>query len=382
MPLQDLVSSVSYYRLEGADGLPVLMLAHSLGLDHGMWDAQAAELSAHFQVLRYDIRGHGASEVVAGDYTIEQLGREALALADALGIDRFAFCGLSLGGMIGLWLGRHAPERVTALVLANTSARPGRSAMETRREAVRSGGMSAVVELVMARFFLPRTLAGQSAVTANARRTLAATNPIGYMGCCAAIRDVDLSGALSEVLVPTLVIGSDADLSFPWNPHGQHLFDGIPGARAAQFPTAHISNLELPRTFLALLYEFLLPISADAHAAGLQTRRRVLGDAHVDRALATSVSPDFQRLITAYAWGSIWSRPGLDIRTRRLLALAIAAATNRWDEFRLHVRTGLARELEWCDLEDALLETAIYAGVPAANTGFHLAAEERNATKP
>ena len=145
---------------------------------------------------------------------------------------------------------------------------------------------------------------------------------------------------------------------------------------------AHLSNLERPRGFTASLLRFLLPAAADARDAGMRVRRAVLGDAHVDRATA-SVTPftrDFQELITRLAWGTIWTRPGLDVRTRRLLVLAICAALGRWEEFRLHVRTGLPRELEWCDLEEVLLETAVYAGVPAANTAFHLAQEEAPAT--
>jgi 4-carboxymuconolactone decarboxylase len=116
----------------------------------------------------------------------------------------------------------------------------------------------------------------------------------------------------------------------------------------------------------------------DAVAAGFGMRRAVLGDAHVDRAVAdtTDRTRDFQDLITRYAWGTIWTRPGLDIRTRRLLVLAMTAALGRWEEFRLHVRTGLVHELEWCDLEEVLLQTAIYAGVPAANTGFRAALDE------
>jgi 4-carboxymuconolactone decarboxylase len=110
----------------------------------------------------------------------------------------------------------------------------------------------------------------------------------------------------------------------------------------------------------------------------MRARRSVLGDAHVDRAIATTTAftKDFQELITRYAWGTIWTRPLLDVRTRRLLVLATTAALGRWEEFRLHVRTGLNRDLEWCDLEEVLLQTAIYAGVPAANSGFHAAAAE------
>src|ERR1700720_4070916 len=141
MPLLTIRNTPCYYRLGGREDRPVLMLSHSLGQDHGMWDAQAADLSAHFRVLRYDIRGHGASGVVPGDYRIEELGADALALADALGIQRFAFCGLSLGGMIGQWLAAQAPDRVTAAVLANTSARADAGAMETRRHTVLSQGM-------------------------------------------------------------------------------------------------------------------------------------------------------------------------------------------------------------------------------------------------
>jgi 3-oxoadipate enol-lactonase/4-carboxymuconolactone decarboxylase len=147
-------------------------------------------------------------------------------------------------------------------------------------------------------------------------------------------------------------------------------------------PAAHLSNIERPRSFTTGILKFLLPAdTGDASgidAAGFAIRRAMLGDAYVDRAIArtTEFNRDFQELITRYAWGSIWTRPGLDVRTRRILALAITAALGRSEEFRLHVRTGLARELEPCDLEELLLQTAIYAGVPAANTGFAIALDE------
>jgi 3-oxoadipate enol-lactonase/4-carboxymuconolactone decarboxylase len=379
MAIVEIESGACYYRLEGADGTPVLVLSHSLGMDHGMWDAQVAALGTHFRILRYDLRGHGASAAPPGDYTVASLAGDVLALTSALGIDRFAFCGLSIGGMIGQWLGRHHPDRLTHLVLANTSPRvadPG--GMETRRRAVLADGMTAVMPTALRRYFSPDRLAANPPAVAGARRTLAATNPVGYAGCCAAIRDMDQREGLSAIRVPTLVISGDLDVSMPWADHGAVLASAIPGARAVRLAAAHLSNLEQPQSFTAALASFLVPSPDDAVAAGFSMRRAVLGDAHVDRAVAgtTDWTRDFQDLITRYAWGTIWTRPGLDIRTRRLLVLAMTAALGRWEEFRLHVRTGLAHELEWCDLEEVLLQAAIYAGVPAANTGFHAALDE------
>ena len=147
---------------------------------------------------------------------------------------------------------------------------------------------------------------------------------------------------------------------------------------AVRLPAPHISNLDTPRAFSAALHAFLVAPVADALADGFAVRRSVLGDAHVDRAVAstTPFTAAFQDLITRYAWGTIWTRPGLDPRTRRLLVLAMTAAAGRWEEFRLHVRTGLGQDLEPCDLEEVLLQVAVYAGAPAANTAFHIASEE------
>jgi 3-oxoadipate enol-lactonase/4-carboxymuconolactone decarboxylase len=239
-------------------------------------------------------------------------------------------------------------------------------------------GMSAVEPTAMGRFFSPPFLAANGPAVTWARRVLLGTDPAGYAGCCAAIRETDMRGDLSRIAVRTLVICGDSDVSMPWAGHSQILAETIPAADAVRLPAAHISNLERPRSFSAALHAFLIPPAADTLTAGFAVRRSVLGDAHVDRAVAstTPFTAAFQELITRYAWGTIWTRPGLDPRTRRLLVLAMMAATGRWEEFRLHVRTGLANELEPCDLEEVLLQVAIYAGVPAANTAFHLAAEE------
>lgn len=368
-----------YYRLEGIEDRPVLVLSHSISTDHGMWQPQMPDLLRHFRVLRYDTRGHGASDSPPGDYSVEQLGRDALALIDHLGIRKFAWCGLSMGGVIGQWLALHAPDRLTHLVLANTSSRIGdRTLWEARIKSVREGGMAGIVDLAMQRFFSAKTLQRPDPYASSVRSVLLATNPEGYLGCCAALRDFDGTQQIKQISVPTLVIAGDQDVSTPWERNGEVLANSISGAQAVRLPAAHLSNIDQPHSFTAALLQFLLADPRSSTDRGFEVRRRVLGDAHVDRSIAsaTQLTRDFQELITRYAWGEVWSRPFLDDRTRRLLVLALMAATARWEEFRLHLTTGLEHELEPSDLKEVLLLVAVYAGVPAANTAFHLTQQE------
>ncbi len=378
MPFAESDSCRVYYRLEGSRTRPLLVLVHALGTDHGMWDPQMPALLRHFQVLRLDLPGHGASTSPPGDYSMSFLGAAVLAAVDATGRDRFACCGLSLGGMVAQWLGAHAGGRLDALVLANTSPRVEEPAIfDAVRTAVLREGMGVVESVTMELFF---SSSAAHPAADSIRTVLLATDPVGYAGCCAAIRDLDHRPLLGGLAVPALVIGGDRDISTPWEGHGSVLAAGIPGARSRMLAAGHLSNLERPSGFTAALLEFLLPAAPpDTLAAGFAMRRSVLGNAHVDRAIAntTGLTRDFQELIARYAWGSVWTRPGLDTRTRRLLVLAITASLGRWEEFRLHVTTGLAAELEAEDLEEVLLQVAVYAGVPAANTGFQIASEKR-----
>ena len=384
MPIAAIDGLRVFYRLEGAADRPVVMLSHSLGLDHGMWDLQMPALLQRHRVLRYDTRGHGGTDAPAADYTIDGLATDALLLLDHLEIGRVAWVGVSLGGFIGQWIAAHAPDRLTHLVLANTTPRIAEpSGMEQRRQTVLAHGMAPIVETAMSRFFVQPLIDANPPHVASARETVRTTNPVGYAGCCAALRDADLHDLLPRIQTPTLVVSGDADEAMPWTGHGGVLEQHIKGARATRLATAHLSNLGLPRTFSRVLVEFLSPHDTDVARRGEQARRAVLGGAHVDRAQAnaTELTRGFQDFITRYVWGEIWTRPGLDHLTRRLLVLTTTAALGRWEEFRLHVTAGLAHDLEWCDVEEVLLQVAVYAGVPTANTAFHIAQEVRAAQR-
>jgi 3-oxoadipate enol-lactonase len=216
------------------------MLSHSIGTDHALWDPQVPDLLPCFQILRYDIRGHGASDAPAGDYSIAQLGQDALSLADSLGLGKFAFCGISLGGAIGQWLASNAPARLSKLVLANTSPEFGPLAnWESRRTTVLREGTAAIADAAMSRFFSPESLASSNA--ASVRSVLVGTDRTGYAGCCAALRDFKHTANLPQIQVATLVIGGDRDVSTPWTGNGEILAGEIPGARVRSAQPCWIS---------------------------------------------------------------------------------------------------------------------------------------------
>lgn len=255
-----------FYRLEGRSELPVLVLSHSLGCDLGMWDPQMPNLLEHFRVLRYDTRGHGASDVPSGEYSIDMLGRDVVDLCSALSVQQFAFCGLSMGGAVGQWLGLNTSDRLTSLVLANTSSKFGtHETWEARLHAVRQGGMAAVADPVLERFFSPDNRDGIGGQTI--RTVLLGTDPRGYGGCCAALRDVNFTEGTSGIKTPTLVIGSDQDPSTPWESNGEVLARAISDAKSVVLRGAHLSNLEQSRPFTAALLDFLLP-AHNARRAG------------------------------------------------------------------------------------------------------------------
>jgi 3-oxoadipate enol-lactonase len=257
MPIVKSGEARIHYALEGQSGAPALVLSNSLGTNYSMWDAQLPELRKKLRVLRYDTRGHGQSSLTPGPYSIEQLGRDVMALLDALDLDRVHFCGLSMGGMIGMWLGANAPERLNKLVLCNTAAKIGTSEVwNARIEAVRKNGMKSVASAVVERWFSPAFREKPPATVSSTLKMLEAANPEGYAACCAAIRDFDFREQLSRIRVPTLVIAGAHDPSTP-PADGRFLADQIQGAQYAELDAAHLSNIEAQDRFNNEVAKFL-----------------------------------------------------------------------------------------------------------------------------
>jgi 3-oxoadipate enol-lactonase len=245
------------YRFDGPAAAPVLMLSNSLGTDLSMWEPQLPALARRFRVLRYDSRGHGASGVPPGPYTIEHLGRDVIGLLDGLGIDCVHFCGLSMGGMTGMWLGIHTPTRLHRLVLANTAARIGPpDNWNARIENVRAGGMTAISQAVLERWFTPEFHA-QHPDRITAMRQMLERSPVdGYVACCAAVRDMDQRDAVAGIGAPTLVIAGTHDAATP-PADGRFVAEHIAGARYVELDAAHLSNIEAGARFTGALLSFV-----------------------------------------------------------------------------------------------------------------------------
>lgn len=246
------------HRLEGPEEAPVLVLSNSLGTSMEMWDAQASDLGGRFRLLRYDTRGHGRSPAPPGPYAIEDLGRDVVSLLDDLGIGRASFCGLSVGGMTGMWLAAEAPERIDRLVLVCTSALLGPKSVWDERIAIATvRGMDALVDAVIERWFTPAFRLENPEVVGRMARTLRETDPEGYAGCCAAIRDMDLRDRLPSIEAPTLVVSAAEDPATPPE-HGELIRTAIPGARFEVVPRAsHIANVEQPERITQLILTHL-----------------------------------------------------------------------------------------------------------------------------
>ena len=410
------------YRFDGPEDAPVLILGPSLGTTWHMWDRQVPELAKQWRVFRYDLPGHGGSPAHPTG-SVSDLADRLLATLDALGVQRFGYAGCALGGAVGLELVLRHPERVASLALIAASPRFG-TADEFRQRGVivRTNGLDPIARTSPDRWFTSGFAASQPAITEWAVQMVRTTDPGCYIAACEALAAFDVRSELARIGVPTLVlVGSDDQVTGP--AEARTLVAGIPDARLAVVPGAsHLVPVEQPAAVTDLLvrhfstawqpaYEHstgqfaiaatpvkpvlapppqLAPIAEiapppavppqvmgrpDPYDAGIKVRREVLGDAHVDRALAQAdeFSGDFQDFITRYAWGEIWDRPGLDRRSRSCVTLTALVAGGHLDELAFHTRAALRNGLTPAEIKEVLMQAAVYCGVPAANSAFKVA---------
>ncbi len=364
---------VPKFEVQGPAGAPVLVLAGSLGSTVRMWDAQVGVLAQRFRVVRYEHRGHGGSPAGPGPYTVADLGGDVIELLDHLGVERASICGLSLGGVVAQWTAAHHPERVEGLVLACTAAHlPPADAWRERAATVRASGPSVLFDALLGRWFTPAFVATHPEVAERLATMLDAADPEGYAGCCEALAGADLRPDLAAITAPTLVIAGAADPVTPPSA-ALELQGGIAGAALVVLAdAAHLANIEQPERFTAAVVDHLAGTVAER---GRRARSEVLGPAHVARSEggADAFDAPFVDLITRYAWGEIWTRPGLDRATRSCITLAILTALGRHDELALHVRAARRNGLDAAAIGEVLLHSAVYAGVPAANSAFAVA---------
>ena len=413
------------YRFDGPEDAPVLILGPSLGTTWHMWDRQIPELIKQWRVFRFDLPGHGGAPAYPAG-SVGDLTTRLLATLEGLGVQRFGYAGCALGGAVGIELALRHPERLASLALIAASPRFG-TADEFRQRGVivRTNGLDPIARTAPERWFTGGFAAAQPAITEWAVQMVRTTDPGCYIASCEALASFDVRPELGRVGVPTLVlVGSDDQVTGP--AEARTLVAGIPDARLAVVPGAsHLVPVEQPAAVTDLLVRHfstawqpafetstgqnvlppvalkpvlspappqplqtgpvaeIAPVAVppqaqgrpDPYDAGIKVRREVLGDAHVDRALAQAdeFSGDFQEFITRYAWGEIWDRPGLDRRTRSCVTLTALVAGGHLDELAFHTRAALRNGLTPGEIKEVLLQAAVYCGVPAANSAFKVA---------
>lgn len=360
-------------RIVGPPNVPVLVLANSLGTTSSMWDPQLAVLQQRFRVVCYEHRGHGRTAAPPGPYTIADMGADLLAVIDEIGAGRASLMGLSLGGMAAMWVAAHHPERVDRLVLCCTAPQlPGPEALIARAAQVRSSGTVSLLPALMGRWFTAGYRERRPQLSGTVAAMLEAADPEGYAACCEAIAAMDQWADLDRITAPTLIIAGAEDPVAPPD-IALRMQQAIRGAALTVLAdAAHLANVEQAAAFTAAALGHLAGIDIER---GEAVRRAVLGDAHVDQAAGatdTFVAP-FTEFITRYAWGDVWTRPGLDRRTRSAVTLALLAALGRTDELAVHVAGAVRNGLSPDEIGEILLHTAVYAGVPAARTALLVA---------
>ncbi|MDF4252694.1 4-carboxymuconolactone decarboxylase [Streptomyces sp. WMMB303] len=409
--MSDTTAKTLQHRLDGPERAPLLVLGPALGTTWHMWDRQIPELTRNWRVLRFDLPGHGGSPAYSAD-SADAYAERLLATLDQLGIERFGYAGCSLGGAIGIQLALRAPQRVTSLALISSSPRFATAdSWRQRGVVIRTNGLDPIARTTPDRWFTPGFAAAQPAIVEWAVQMVRTTDPGCYIAACEALASFDVKTSLDRIGVGTLVVAGAEDQVTP-PAEARALVAGIPDARLAIVPGAsHLTPVEQPGAVTDLLIRHFTTtwqdsaagppapapvispvppqasavaelesgaaaaLRTDAYDAGMKVRREVLGDAHVDRSLerADDFTEDFQNFVTRYAWGEVWTRTGVDRRTRSVITLTALVARGHLEELAFHIRAALRNGLTPAEIKEVLLQIAVYCGVPAANSAFAVA---------
>jgi 3-oxoadipate enol-lactonase/4-carboxymuconolactone decarboxylase len=370
-----------FYDITGTFDAPPILFSNSLGTSLEMWDEVIRGVAPYYRCIRYDTRGHGRSEVIDAPASMADLAADAAGLLDALGIESAHIAGLSIGGMTAQALAVCYPGKVKTLSLLATAAyMPPASLWEERIRLVRADGTAPLAAATMERWFTQGFRERAPEKVERVKAELLATSAEGYAVCCGAIAHMDLRESIGGIKAPTLILaGADDPAATP--AMAGDIKARIPHAELAILsPAAHLLAIERPEAVIAHLLDFLarnggVPVSQtgrSAFAAGLANRKAILGVEHVERSLdgAGAFGAPWQDFITRNAWGEIWGDETLPAKTRSLVTLAMMVTLGREDEFKLHIRPALRNGVSLDELRALLIQTAIYAGVPAANNAF------------
>ncbi|WP_348811804.1 bifunctional 3-oxoadipate enol-lactonase/4-carboxymuconolactone decarboxylase PcaDC [Flavobacterium maritimum] len=363
------------YKISGTPNSPVLVFSNSLGADMGMWDELIPFLLPYFRVLQYDTRGHGGSEVTESPYTIDVLGNDVIALLDELKIDKVYFCGLSMGGLIGQWLGINHPDRILKLIISNTDAKIGTAEIwNDRINTITKEGMQIIADGTMERWFTDDFRKNNPNRIAEIKAVFVKNNALGYANSCAAVRDADFRKDLHKISAETLVITGNEDAVTNVE-QAKELVKNIPNSNLEILAARHLSSTELPEAYSEILINFI--IGESTFERGMHVRSTVLGKEHVDKATGNinEFNGDFQNFISNYAWGEIWTRPGLSKHNRSLITIAMLIALNRKAELQMHIKAAFNNGVSKDEIKEVIMQSALYCGLPAANEAIHTAEE-------
>lgn len=380
------VPKITGVQLSNPSAGPLLLLGNSIGTSGtALWSASAAFLGERFHVVAWDLPGHGRNtDPVSDGFSMAELAAGVMAFADRVLTDRgepggrLYYAGDSLGGVVGLQALLDAPDRILAAVLLCTGAKIGDAAGWWERAArVRASGTTVLVNQSVERWFAPGFLEREPEVASQLLDSLRAADAEAYALACEALADFDVRTRLREIAVPVLAVAGAEDFATPADLLAEIAHGVQRGTLQVLDGVAHLAPAEVPQEVAKLIMKHFdaEDLGRDRYAAGMRVRRAVLGDDHVDRATAatTDFTRDFQQLITEYAWGTIWTRPGLDRRSRSMITLTALVARGHHEELAMHVRAARRNGLSVDEIKEVLLQTAIYCGVPDANTAFRIA---------